>query len=322
MKSTYLSDLASLFPHSPLSPHLFLDVPGVIDDYYLNLIKWNNKHQLVVALSDVLYLWNSDTGDAFELFKCSNDDLLTTYISSVNFIDDTKTVFGDFFGVLRVVDCQSGKLIYDKQHDNDRIDSIATYGNLIATGSRDNNVFVMDIRIGNKSRTTFEGHYGEVCGIDFSSNGNYLATGANDNNVFVFDLRMNRSLFNFQHDAAVKAVKFNSQRENILATGGGSTDKRIKITNVATKEQPTNIITSSQVTGIVWCPNELMISHGYPSNSISFYDCEHWNRTGTFDGHDGRILGLTATNDGLAATIGADEMIRIWKLWDIPSEHF
>ncbi|KAL7714956.1 WD repeat-containing protein slp1 [Entamoeba marina] len=302
MKSTYLSDLASLLlnkpyhlstlvPHSPLSPHLFLDVPGVIDDYYLNLIKWNNKHQLVVALSDVLYLWNSDTGDAFELFKCSNDDLLTTYISSVNFIDDTKTV---------------GKLIYDKQHDNDRIDSIATYGNLIATGSRDNNVFVMDIRIGNKSRTTFEGHYGEQMIIMF----------------LFFDLRMNRSLFNFQHDAAVKAVKFNSQRENILATGGGSTDKRIKITNVATKEQPTNIITSSQVTGIVWCPNELMISHGYPSNSISFYDCEHWNRTGTFDGHDGRILGLTATNDGLAATIGADEMIRIWKLWDIPSEHF
>eukprot|EP00980_Cylindrotheca_fusiformis_P027088 scaffold18740_cov122-Cylindrotheca_fusiformis.AAC.1 len=40
-----------------------LEVPGVIDDYYLNLISWSEDNILAVGLGSEVYLYNNLTED-------------------------------------------------------------------------------------------------------------------------------------------------------------------------------------------------------------------------------------------------------------------
>ncbi|GAB1218838.1 hypothetical protein ENUP19_0004G0068 [Entamoeba nuttalli] len=300
--------------HEPLTPYLYLDVPGVIDDFYLNIIHWNTQHELLVALTDVLYIWNSESGEANEIYKCSNDIELNTYISSVLFMDDSTVIFGDVFGVLRVIDLTTQRLIMERQMHTDRINSLAKTCCTLATGSRDNTVQLFDTRCEDIVCSELVCHKGEVCGIDFNGSGTYIGTGANDNSVILSDLRMIKPFLTYYHNAAVKAIKFDPTNDYIIATGGGSSDRTIKLMNINNNQLITELKTHSQVTGIVWCDDELMVTHGYPFNTIIFYDTQHWNKTGEFDGHDGRILSIAMNNYGIAATIGSDEMIRVWKV--------
>mgnify|MGYP000548384756 FL=1 len=47
----------------------------------------------------------------------------------------------------------------------------------------------------------------------------------------MFTLKMNFPVFKKTHRAAVKALAWSKVKNNILATGGGTNDKKIKIWN-------------------------------------------------------------------------------------------
>ena len=62
---------------------------------------------------------------------------------------------------------------------------ISTNNNLVATGSKDSEVMVWDLRA-NVSAHRFVGHKQEICGLKWSANNSLLASGGNDNLVFVW----------------------------------------------------------------------------------------------------------------------------------------
>ena len=48
----------------PTSAYKILDASDLIDDYYLNVLDWHPKHNiLAIALGSVVYIWYGDTGD-------------------------------------------------------------------------------------------------------------------------------------------------------------------------------------------------------------------------------------------------------------------
>ena len=47
----------------PHFPDKILDAPDLVDDYYLNLLDWNQDNILAVCLAQTVYLWNANTGD-------------------------------------------------------------------------------------------------------------------------------------------------------------------------------------------------------------------------------------------------------------------
>ena len=72
-----------------------------------------------------------------------------------------------------------------------------------------------------------------MCGVKWSFDGNMIASGGNDNIVSIFDVRSNRvSQRLTEHTAAVKALAWSPHQTSTLATGGGSTDKHIRIWNI------------------------------------------------------------------------------------------
>ena len=69
--------------------------------------------------------------------------------------------------------------------------------------------------------------------MKWSSDNNYLASGGNDNIVFVWEPRMNKYVGKLsEHSAAVKALAWSPHKTTLLATGGGSTDKSIKLWDI------------------------------------------------------------------------------------------
>ena len=41
-------------------PYKVLDAPGLIDDFYLNLLDWGFNNLLAVGLERTVYLWNAN----------------------------------------------------------------------------------------------------------------------------------------------------------------------------------------------------------------------------------------------------------------------
>jgi cell division cycle 20-like protein 1 (cofactor of APC complex) len=77
-------------------------------------------------------------------------------------------------------------------------------------------------------------HTQEICGLKWSLDHQYLASGGNDNKVVVWSAG-GQVLNKFSdHKAAVKAIAWSPSQHGLLATGGGTADRMIKMRNVFT----------------------------------------------------------------------------------------
>ncbi|KAH9919943.1 uncharacterized protein B0H18DRAFT_842644, partial [Fomitopsis serialis] len=47
----------------PTAPERVLDAPGMLDDFYLNIVAWSAQNTLAVALAENTYFWRADSGD-------------------------------------------------------------------------------------------------------------------------------------------------------------------------------------------------------------------------------------------------------------------
>ena len=97
--------------------------------------------------------------------------------------------------------------------------------------------------------------------------------------AMIWDLNMGRQRFQLLgHKAAVKALAWCPWQRNLLATGGGSSDKTMRFWNIETGKNINVVNTDSQVCSLIWNKNdkEILSSHGYSENQLSiwkvFYD--------------------------------------------------
>ncbi|KAG9313704.1 hypothetical protein JVU11DRAFT_6054 [Chiua virens] len=68
----------------PTTPERVLDAPGMVDDFYLNLVSWSALNVVGVALGESTYLWAVNTGIVSHLGDAPDD----TYVASVDFSGD------------------------------------------------------------------------------------------------------------------------------------------------------------------------------------------------------------------------------------------
>ena len=75
------------------------------------------------------------------------------------------------------------------------------------------------------------------------------------------------------HIAAVKAIAWCPWQSSLLASGGGSADKSIKLWNVNSGSLINSIDTKSQVSSLVWATEykEIVSAHGGQNNEIAIW---------------------------------------------------
>jgi cell division cycle protein 20 (cofactor of APC complex) len=54
----------------PTRPERVLDAPGMVDDYYLNLLAWSSDNMVGIGLGEGVYIWNAESGGVVQMGEC------------------------------------------------------------------------------------------------------------------------------------------------------------------------------------------------------------------------------------------------------------
>lgn len=317
----------------PTAPDRVLDAPGLIDDFYLNLLAWSSSNLLAIGLEDTVYVWNATTGSVGLLCELPNKTLVT----SLKWSEDGSYIsIGKDDGFIEIWDIETNSKLRTLNCDNHltRVASQAWNQHILTSGSRIGNLYHSDVRVPQHFSTKFEDtHLAEICGIEYKSDGQQFSTGGNDNLVCIWDVRSSNNtqqpLFvKNTHKAAVKSLLYCPFQNNLLATGGGSTDKTINFWNTSTGTRVNSIETESQISSLNWGYSsgtgiEIVATHGFPNNNISLFNYPTLQKTGEItQAHGTRILSGCLSPDNLTlATVAGDENLKFWSIFDLPNKH-
>ncbi|KAH7692817.1 cell division cycle 20 cofactor of APC complex protein [Dioscorea alata] len=301
-----------------------LDGPKILDDYYLNLLDWGKSNILAIALGSSLYLWNAANSEVRLLLTMENEE---DYPTSVSWSDDGKTLAVGFASSkIELWDAVALSKVRALEGPRDRVGSLSWNEKILTSGSRDTSIINHDVRSFNQSKSYFQGHTQEVCGLRWSSSGNFLASGGNDNIVHVWESsKMGSSKFLHRftdHSAAVRALAWCPFQSHRLASGGGTLDQCIKIWNTQLGKCIKSTITGAQVCALEWNRHqkEILSAHGYNQNQLSLWAYPSMSKVTDLRGHTARVLHLAQSPDGSTlVSAAADETIRFWKVFEPPS---
>ena len=319
------------------APERVLDAPGLVDDYYLNLLDWSSGNQVAIGLERNVYVWSAESGTVSCLLETSPE----TYVSSVKWSGDGAYVsVGLGTGEVQIWDVDVGTKLRSMFGHETRVGVQGWSKHTLSTGARSGLVFNHDVRVAQHKIAELVSHTSEVCGLEWRSDGAQLATGGNDNLVSIWDARSLAApkFAKKNHRAAVKALSWCPWQLNLLATGGGSYDKQIHFWNTTTGARVNSIDTGSQVTGLKWSNHyrELVSTSGFPDNSLSIWSYPTLVRNVEIPAHETRVLHSCLSPDGqMLATAGkfyydnsiswtqltcvaiaADESLKFWKVFE------
>lgn len=300
------------------APYKILDAPGLIDDYYLNLLDWSSN-RIVIALGDACYSYNVDTKEVSEIFRASQDH---AYVSSIKG-HENKLAIGDSCGQIYVYDFECGRTVDKRQYHTGRVASISFNDKVMSSGDKSGKICNLDARTNNVM--CFEGHTQEVCGLKWSPNSEYLASGSNDNTVRVWRLGSPISRQLKGHESAVKALDWCPWKFNVLCTGGGTKDKTIKTWDADNGKLIKSTNVSSQVCTINHLKKykELITGHGFQDNDLKLWKYSDMRLVSSFGSHESRVLHTALSPDECTiVSLGADESVKFWKIADKPNKQF
>ncbi|KAF7902311.1 hypothetical protein EAF00_002214 [Botryotinia globosa] len=300
------------------APERVLDAPGLVDDYYLNLLDWSSNNQVAIGLERNVYVWSAESGTVSSLLETSPD----TYVSSVKWSGDGAYVsVGLGSGEVQIWDVEEGTKLRSMHGHDTRVGVMGWNKHTLSTGARSGLVYNHDVRIAQHKVAELVSHTSEVCGLEWRADGAQLATGGNDNLVSIWDARSLAvpKFTKTNHKAAVKALSWCPWQPNVLATGGGSYDRHIHFWNTTTGARVNSIDTGSQVTSLRWSPHyrEIVSTSGFPDNSISIWSYPTLVRNVEIPAHETRVLHSCLSPDGqMLATAAADESLKFWKVFE------
>lgn len=331
IQSQYLSSISPVRPDSKrllLSPgkkfreiakvpYRVLDAPSLADDFYFDLVDWSSTDVLGVVLGKSVFLTDNATNEVVQLCDTENE------YTSINWVGaGSHLAVGQGNGLVEIYDIVKRKCIRTLSGHMDRVACLSWNNHILTSGSRDRKILHRDVRMPEPYFEQVETHTQEVCGLKWNTDENRLASGGNDNVVYVYDGTSRKPTLKLaEHTAAVKAIAWSPHKRGILATGGGTADKKMKIWNVNTSTKLRDIDTGSQVCNMIWSKNtnEIVTSHGYSKYNLTLWDYPSMEPVAILKGHSFRVLHLTLSADGTTVVSGAgDETLRYWKLFDRP----
>lgn len=298
-------------------PYRVLDAPELSDDFYLNLVDWGLHDMLAVGLGESVYLWDGLTQSVERLCTLENKDKIT----SLSWIGaGTHLAVGTHSGQVKIWDATKISCVRTMTGHTQRVSSLAWNEHILSSGSRDRKIYNRDVRDQSHFVNCLESHKQEICGLKWNVEENKLASGGNDNKLFVWDSLNTVPLYQFtEHNAAVKAISWSPHQRGILASGGGTADKTIKVWNTLVGTRVHNVDTGSQVCNLVWSKNsnEIVSTHGFSRNQIIVWKYPNMQQIAHLTGHTYRVLYLSLSPDGETIVTGAgDETLRFWNVFE------
>ncbi|KAF8407440.1 hypothetical protein HHK36_006573 [Tetracentron sinense] len=311
----------------PQTSEKTLDAPGLLDDYYANLLDWGKTNVLAIALESSVYLYDASDGSTSELGNFYDEDGPVTSVSWAP--DGQHIAVGLHNSDVQLWDTLANKHVRTLQGGHhSRVGALDWNNHILTSGGNDGLIINNDVRIRSHIVKTYRGHHGEVCGLKWSASGQQLASGGNDNLLFIWDKSMaslnspTQWLHRLEdHTAAVKALAWCPYQSNLLASGGGLSDQCIKFWNTHTGACLNSVNTGSQVCSLLWNNNEreLLSSHGFTDNQLTVWKYPSMVKIAELFGHTSRVLFMAKSPDGCTvASAAADETLKFWNVFGTP----
>lgn len=310
--------LAPKIPPRAISkvPFKVLDAPDLADDFYLNLVDWGSSNILGVGLGSCVFMWNSASGKVNKL--CDLEDDVVTSVSWIQ--RGSHVAIGTNKGLVQIWDAERQRRLRTMTGHSARVGALAWNDHILTSGSRDRLIYHRDVRQPDPWLRKLAGHKQEVCGLRWNGEAGQLASGGNDNKLMIWDKLNANPLYRFSdHTAAVKAIAWSPHRPNVLASGGGTADRRIRFWDTSRGTCTQEIDTGSQVCNLIWSKNsnELVSTHGFSQNQIVVWKVPSMTQVASLTGHTYRVLYLAMSPDGQTVVTGAgDETLRFWKCFN------
>ncbi|GFZ51047.1 APC/C activator protein CDC20 [Saitozyma sp. JCM 24511] len=312
------------------TPFKVLDAPELADDFYLNLVSWSASNVLAVGLNSCVYLWSAQTSKVTKLCDLStttlNGEEVSDSITGLDWTNRGSTLaIGTNRGTVEIWDAENCKRVRTMSGHTGRVGCLAWNGPILSSGSRDRTILHRDTRMPEHYMRRLSGHHKqEVCGLKWNQDTDQLASGGNDNKLYVWGGTDSRPTWRFgEHRAAVKAIAWSPHQRGVLASGGGTADKKIRFWNSLTGGLVSECDTGSQVCNLMWSrnSNEIVSTHGYSggpvSNQIHIWRYPSMTQVATLTGHSFRVLYLAMSPDGQTIVTGAgDETLRFWNAFE------
>ncbi|KAM7188312.1 Quinonprotein alcohol dehydrogenase-like superfamily [Naviculisporaceae sp. PSN 640] len=296
-------------------PYKVLDAPELADDFYLNLVDWGSANVLGVGLGSSVYMWNAQTSRVNKL--CTLEDDTVTSVSWIQ--KGTHLAIGTGKGLVQIWDAERQRRLRTMTGHTGRVGSLAWNTHILTSGSRDRIIYHRDVRAPDQWLKKLVGHKQEVCGLKWNCEDGQLASGGNDNKLIVWDKLSDTPLWKFsEHTAAVKAIAWSPHQRGLLASGGGTADRRIIFHDTVRGAVVNEIDTGSQVCNLAWSKNsnEIVSTHGYSQNQIVVWKYPSMTQVASLTGHTYRVLYLAMSPDGRVVVTGAgDETLRFWNVF-------
>lgn len=296
-------------------PYKVLDAPDLADDFYLNLVDWGSSNVLGVGLGSSVYMWNSQSGRVNKLCELQDDT-----VTSVSWIQrGSHIAIGTGKGLVQIWDAERIRRLRTMTGHTARVGALAWNDHILTSGSRDRLIYHRDVRAPDQWLRKLVGHKQEVCGLRWNCEDGQLASGGNDNKLMVWDKLSETPLWKFSdHTAAVKAIAWSPHQRGLLASGGGTADRRIIFHDTLRGNLINEIDTGSQVCNLAWSKNsnEIVSTHGYSQNQIVVWKYPSMQQVVSLTGHTYRVLYLAMSPDGRVVVTGAgDETLRFWNVF-------
>lgn len=121
-------------------PYKILDSPGLIDDFYLNLVDQSSKNDIIVGLNSSVYLWCANKTQVLNLVtyegeKYASSVMWNSKLININ-ISGSHVAVGNSEGSVQIWDIQNRKLIRLLKGHTARVGVLAwnCNNNVISTG--------------------------------------------------------------------------------------------------------------------------------------------------------------------------------------------
>jgi len=298
------------------TPPKILDAPAIHDDFYFDIITWSASNFLSIGLLNHVYTLNVTTNKSFKLTSYYGDTLVSCLKS--NEMGETLAV-GSQSGSVELFDFEKLTCVRKIDGHSGRVGAMSWKENLLASGSRDGHILITDVRSRNSYEKKLAANKQEICGLAFNSFDYNLASGTNDNKVMIWDVTRDECVHKFsEHTAAVKALAWSPHQSGVLASGGGSVDKTIKLWNTKVGKLEKSIDTGSQVCALAFSKtlDEIVSTHGFSQNQVEIWKAPEMSRVATLKGHTSRVLYLSMSPTGEEiVTASGDETLRFWKVF-------
>ncbi|XP_058573734.1 cell division cycle protein 20 homolog isoform X3 [Neofelis nebulosa] len=205
------------------------------------------------------------------------------------------------------------------EQPGDYISSVAWIkeGNYLAVGTSSAEVQLWDVQQQKRLRnmTSHSARVGSLCWNSY-----ILSSGSRSGHIHHHDVRVAEHHVATLTGHSQEAVAWCPWQSNVLATGGGTSDRHIRIWNVCSGACLSAVDAQSQVCSILWSPHykELISGHGFAQNQLVIWKYPTMAKVAELKGHTARVLSLTMSPDGATvASAAADETLRLWRCFEL-----